>query len=301
MAWTKASQTIYSGTQLINDVIWTGAKFVVVGSGGKIASSPDGVSWTQTGSSGFGTLSNAINGIAWSGSKFVAVGAGGKMAASPDGETWTLVTTSPLGANAINGIAWNASKFVAVGAYSGLAYSQDGETWTAVNMNNIVGSPILAIKGVVWDGGQFIAFGANKIARSTDGVTWTGVAVENLPSPFTSSVSLQDLAWNGTKLVAVGYLGTIIHSADNGASWTAVTDSPFGSININGIVWDGGKFISIGDSGKMAASTDGEVWTTLVDESEAIGATDKLLKIACGNGTYIISGQGFIAYSGAQE
>jgi hypothetical protein len=40
----------------------------------------------------------------------------------------------------------------------------------------------------------------------------------------------------------------------NSLTWTAVTDSTFGSSEINGIAYGGGKFVAVGEDGKMAYS-----------------------------------------------
>jgi hypothetical protein len=37
-----------------------------------------------------------------------------------------------------------------------------------------------------------------------------------------------------------------------GVTWTAVTDSAFGTSDINGIAYGGGKFVAVGKDGKMA-------------------------------------------------
>ena len=63
-----------------------GGLWVAVGQGGKLTTSPDGITWTQRASS-FGTTT--IYAVAHDGAQWVAVGDAGKLATSPDGITWT--------------------------------------------------------------------------------------------------------------------------------------------------------------------------------------------------------------------
>ena len=65
--------------------------WMIAGHSGLLATSPDGVTWTQRTSS-FGMSS--IYGLAHDGTKWVAGGYSGKIATSPDGVTWTQRTSS---------------------------------------------------------------------------------------------------------------------------------------------------------------------------------------------------------------
>ena len=67
-----------------------GGLWVAAGASGMLATSPDGINWTQ-GTSSFGTtiLTIAHNGVQW-----VAAGDSGLLATSPDGINWTQGTSS---------------------------------------------------------------------------------------------------------------------------------------------------------------------------------------------------------------
>ena len=80
-----------------------GGLWVAVGQSGKLATSPDGVTWTQR-TSGFGT--STIYDAAHDGLQWVAVGASGLLATSPDGITWTQ-RTSGFGTSIIYAVANN--------------------------------------------------------------------------------------------------------------------------------------------------------------------------------------------------
>jgi hypothetical protein len=294
LAWTKAAQDIFTGSASVSEVIWTGAQFVAVGGGGRMASSPDGVTWTAVTDSGFGTT--PIYSIVWNGSIFVAGGQAGKMARSTDGISWTAVTDSVFGNNNIFSIAWNGAKFVAVGSGGRMASSPDGATW-----NQVISSSFgtTQIQGIIWNGSTFAAFGANKIALSTDGATWTQAPAENKPG-LSLTPAFQDIAWDGAQFVIVGYSGTMFRSTNGGEHWAAAGPSIsgiFGTAPIYGITWSSSIFLAVG-RGRMAASPDGTTWTAVTDT--AFLSSDTLSKAAYGDGRFVVVGDGFIAYSNIQ-
>lgn len=86
-----------------------GGRFVAVGSGGRITTSPDGVAWTeQVPASG-----SSLYAVCWSGGEFVAVGSGGSVRVSPDGISW--MDEDPGTTNRLFGVACSAGTWVAVG------------------------------------------------------------------------------------------------------------------------------------------------------------------------------------------
>lgn len=95
----------------LSGVVWSGTRFVAVGSKGTIVHSSDGVSWMTAGHS---ATRNELRGVAWNGTRFVAVGASGTMVHSRDGDTWIAVTDKPSGDD-LRDVAWSGAQFVAVG------------------------------------------------------------------------------------------------------------------------------------------------------------------------------------------
>ena len=77
--------------------------WVAAGASGRLATSPDGATWTQQTSS-FGTYD--IGAVAHDGTQWVAAGASGKLATSPDGATWTPQTSS-FGTTTIRAVAYS--------------------------------------------------------------------------------------------------------------------------------------------------------------------------------------------------
>jgi hypothetical protein len=112
-----------------------------------------------------------------------------------------------------------------------------------------------------------------------------------------------ELARGNDKFVAVGNAGKMAYSSD-GVTWTAVTNSPFGTDDIEAIAWGNGKFVAGSWRGQMAYSSDGITWTAVADDVIKFyyptKATDPefemdgiysamILAIAYGNGKFVVS------------
>jgi len=183
--------------------------------------------------------------------------------------SWTAVADSKFGTDEIKCITYKSStvansKFIAGGENGKMAYSSDGETWTAVTDSTFGTGTIYSI---VSFSNKFIAVGTDsshsgKMAVSSDGGdTWTDI------TGHTFTGGIYAIAENGSsnrKIVAGGASGHIEYSSD-GETWTAVTDSTFGSDYINSINYGNGKFVAVGANGKIAYSSDGETWTAVAE------------------------------------
>ena len=132
----------------------------------------------------------------------------------------------------------------AVGEYNTLLRSDDkGVTWTRVlpevdrNLNTIA-----------FAGNVGVVFGeAGLTLRSTDGgTTWNEIKVDN-------PVSLMSLAFRDDKHgVAVGLTGTVMTTADAGATWLSVPN-PTNEHLLN-VRWEGEQWIAVGDKGVVVSS-----------------------------------------------
>lgn len=177
--------------------------WVVVGAGGKISSSPDGVNWTaQT-----DALGDDLYGVAFGAGLFVAVGANGGLWTSPDGDDPWTSRTSGFGATNIHDVAYGDGIFVAVGAAAKFATSSDGITWTigdtGIGAGNIV-------RGVSYDDGRWLATaGSGILISSPDGSTWT------IRSTVHGTSTIRDIGRNG------------------GSCWIAVGDGPTLSTSVH--------------------------------------------------------------------
>ena len=271
-----------SGTaSALNGVAWCAGRFIAVGAGGVILTSPDGAAWTAQTS---GTSSD-LNAVACSPSLILAAGTAGAMVTSTDGTTWTVRT--PAGATAaIRTVFWAGTKFFAGGDFGypvgttpgagDFATSADAMTWTIANTSygfvkrSIAGSGALFViagdalqtstdgstwavpqstqplYGVAWTGSTFAAVGVmGLIYLTTDGVNF------RFPSSGTQT-QLNAVAWSGAQLTAVGNGGVVTTSSPDAMTWTPRTSGT--AANLLGIAWSGSRLVAVGSGGAVLLS-----------------------------------------------
>ncbi|WP_221031346.1 WD40/YVTN/BNR-like repeat-containing protein [Actomonas aquatica] len=225
----------------ISAVIHGGGKFVLVGAGGAVATSTDGVTWTPS----FTDTKEWIAGIAYGADRYVAVGSrlGGVMI-SPDAVVWTQTTVTGSGAaewGKVTKIRFVAGRFWAMS--NGLnftAYSTDGVHWTkheqasAMNVARISegGGVLLGIdqstsrlgssNGTTWN------YQTVRSVVSTDGgETWSYAGLFNNMATISAGPIYKDGRWlaAGTDIYedqasqASVFSRTLLTSDDNGATW----------------------------------------------------------------------------------
>ena len=298
MTWTAVADSTFGGTtDDIDDIVaiaYGGGRFVAGGFYGKMATSPDGVTWTAVANNPFAQYV-VISAIAYGNSRFVAVGSNGKMAYSSDGITWTAVADSPFGTSWIYGIAYGDNRFVAVGNDGKMAYSTDGISWTAVE-NSTFGTTYNRIGAIAYGNNRFVAGGdRGKMAYSADGVTWTAISATDSPFNY-ADWEIEAIAYVNGKFVAAA--GSRIAYSVNGINWTAVTNSTFDPSAISDIAYGNNRFVAVGGWGKMAYSADGVTWTAVTGTDSTFG-TSGINAIAYGNNRFVAVGNnGKMAYSG---
>jgi hypothetical protein len=97
-----------SGDPSLYGVAYSGNNFAVVGEGGKVLTSTNGVTWAP---SSAGT--NSLYSISWTGTQFVAVGYGGGIYTSLNGATWEAQTSGVI--YNLYGLASSGTQILAVG------------------------------------------------------------------------------------------------------------------------------------------------------------------------------------------
>ncbi len=218
-------------------------------------------------------------------------GGGGGTADSNAGIAWQLVRTgggleSPAGTTGepLLSVAWGDGRFVAVGRESTILHSDDGTSWTAASQNPdlwvfVVASGDSRFIGIAWDAPR----GVNIIAHSTDGDIWERGPEIELDG---DARWLRDIAWDGRRFVAVGDMGSIMHSAD-GESWTNASTTATEE-RLFGVVWNGSHFVAVGNNGTTVHSADGDRWT----EASATGTEEWLQAVTWGDGRFVAVGRG---------
>src|SRR6266576_724744 len=142
-------------------------RFVGVGDGGVIHTSPDGINWDD----GRRLTTSALRKVIFANGLFVAVGHDGVILSSSDGNSWTARASGT--SNALYSVAYGNGQFVACGAGGRLAISANGSLWTP----SLVGANDLT--WITFGNGIFVVPAPNAspsqlaVRVSTDGQGWT--------------------------------------------------------------------------------------------------------------------------------
>jgi hypothetical protein len=251
--WTKR----ISGTlQGLNDVVWTGSRFVVTGYFDTLLTSEDGVTWQAIG------IPARMHAVAWNGDskcspppapRLVAVGNAGTILSSMDGLTWTTESSGTL--NLLWAVEWTGTQFVAVGTGGVILTSTDGIAWMSRSSWTTA-----TLRDVAWNDSMIVVVG-DLILSSPDGVTWTLRDTEN-----NDGKGLNWVSWSGSGFTAnnpgsrptVG--GYTVHSPE-GVSWTRgisfESDKPFRF---------GNQFVTLGGTSDVVGEAVITVWPRMEGE-----------------------------------
>lgn len=270
----SSSDKGYSWTREINfnslaspwqysDVIWDGAKFIVAGSGGYIATRNASGIWTNT---------NTAN------------------LTSPS-------STGKLSSLSSSGTVVCSSSHRASSQYYYLASSNGGTSWTAYLAPATAGyaAGILEYRAIANNGtyifmflnvfsGTFNSIPRVALVRSTNGVNWTdlhGTATLPTQLPTNSNKNIVGMKYLNNTFIAYGFLGNasvpdtpfIIRSSD-GITWTATTLTGAGKEGIVDVAYLNGRYIAISNfldtnskiiNSYIYNSSDGITWTRNTD------------------------------------
>jgi hypothetical protein len=231
------------------DVIWDGDQFVAVGELGTIATSQDGTTWEVR------TSGDQYRDVVWLGNRLVAVGTAGKVSVSSDGIQWAHGWTGD-GNYVGQDIAWSGSTYV-IGGYMALLSSPDLQTWNSSSIGP------QECRGVIWTGSVFAASCTGSAVRiSSDGMSWMASFVDG-----TFATDLNDVAWTGSQFVVVGEAGGIYTSPD-GTVWTQRTSGT--AERLRGVAWSGTRLVVVGEGGAILTSPDGASWTPQTGTTETL-------------------------------
>ncbi len=174
LTWTSPT-TILTFTG-IDGIAYAFGLFVIVGDAGKIATSPDGVTWTArtSGTSQFLYSVRLVNGV------LMAVGSNGTILSSTDGINWTARTS---GVTAIlYDVTYGAGLYVVVGGGGVILTSANLSTWTPRTSGTSQD-----LSAVTYSTSGFLAVGGSGTARiSTAGTSWAA-SITSTSTTFTSA------------------------------------------------------------------------------------------------------------------
>ena len=278
----------------------------VVGGNGTfvaIAESDSSTTWRSTSTNGgltwtSATVATGSKAIAYGGGRFVLVEGNfsNSVAWSTNGISWT-VTTLPANDDSSESnwvdIAYGNGRFVAIADSSAMAaYSFNGATWYKSNL-----PATNEWSSIAYGQGIFYVTSLGEAAASSpDGVTWTlrdgsflpiditSTDADSIPASTTartlpSASTWQDVLWDGSKFVAIGYttatsLGAYATSTD-GATWTGGTIAQSGgNWEYTCLAYNGtNQYVALiggnGGTNDIATSTNGTTWSTVANAAPA--------------------------------
>lgn len=247
--------------------VTSGGDTIVVDPGLRVATSFDGLTWTQQ----LAAARYAWSSVTYGAGLFVAVANGNgnstQVMTSPDGVTWTLRSTPAALANHVwRSVVFGNDRFVAVasggtGTLNRAMYSLDGITWTAATTP---ADPAGCVS-VTYGNGLFVAVantsssGIKGAMSSPDGITWTA---RSTPNDSWTSVTFGNAVF-----VAVGDSGVAADSvmiSSDGTTWRS-------RLAASGNLWSS---ITYGLQRFIAVSTNGHPQQAMTcDVSQSIWAS----------------------------
>jgi hypothetical protein len=201
---TTTSSLLYDVTA--SDGTLGAAKYVAVGSKGRILATFDGTLWRDV---GFANEATDLLSVTFGGGKFVAGGTN-KFFTSPTGQAWTPVTPPTS--------VYPVSMAYGNGVFVGISNNFDGFTspdGTTITLHS--GAFSTAVRHLDFAAGQFFASGdSNTIYTSPDGVAWSAHTVGGVQS--TSSWT-RVIRGNGVFVAQPTSGQAIIATSVDGATW----------------------------------------------------------------------------------
>lgn len=150
----------------------TGQDFIVVGSSGALATSPDGMAWTERDAG----VSTELMGVVWGNKRAIVFGTGGTILISTDLAEWSKLIDPRL--NFAN-MVFGGSVFVGLTASGKIFVSTDGASWDSVYAVPAGQKP----GQIAYGNGIFLVGDATNpgtLLRSTDGHQWTRVQNDSI-------------------------------------------------------------------------------------------------------------------------
>lgn len=206
----------------IQDVVWTGSRYVAVGWKGLLVTSEDGKTWNAKSA----WTQDHLTRLAWNGTRMVAISSQA-IHTSEDGLNWN---TRTLPAENLYDLVWTGKEFVTVGAHGHVYYSVDALQWDSVSCGIDAD-----LDGITWNDSMLVVtdFEQGSIATTKDHKTWN-----LLPSRMERWV---DIRWTGSEFVAIGTNDRLMFSRDL-AGWS--TSGMSAPTRLPSLVWTGARIMS---------------------------------------------------------
>lgn len=211
-------------------------------------------------------------GITQAGSRLVAVGVHGVILLSDDGgRQWRQAAAVPVDCT-LTAVSFADDRHGWAAGHCGviLATGDGGETWTVQRSAVQEDRPLFALH--MFDAQHGVAVGLWSLILRTDngGANWQPVAAPKPEGAAKGDLNLLGLfaGWAG-EVYAPGERGMLLHSADQGRSWSYLATGYKGSL-WTGTVLRSGVLLAAGLRGSLYRSTDGgREWTRIAVDSKS--------------------------------
>ncbi|NKD77330.1 hypothetical protein HEQ60_06095 [Haematospirillum sp. H1815] len=296
--------TIYTIAEGENVLVATGMRYHRGTYQGIIATSPDGIFWTEQPAARDIFGESRVYDLLWAPlpngrSTFIAGGRDGVLATSPDGVLWTRRDTGLIGV--VQGIAFDPDRHILVvlDSLGNASTSQDALHWATptrcyIGSDSITGNP-LAWGYTDTGEGMFVAGDwGGRFAVSHDGITWT--TFSNTDAGLDADFQVRSITWGQTGerkgvFLAAGDNGMVAMSTD-GRTWSGYNTGLKRAFSTLCVPASQNKnlFLVAGyGPNKLAVSEDGRTWT-FVPAFDAAFHSVSVYALACAKGKLLAAG-----------
>jgi hypothetical protein len=251
--------------------------YVAVGDFGGILTSSDGHNWSMR----YAGPTNSLQAATYGNRNFVAVGDAGAIVRSPDGINW-LSQTSSLTSATLSGVAYGNGRFVAV---SRQGLSSGGKilcSSNAINWDVLDSGTNVALWGVTFASGSFLAAGDKGVILSSENGTAWDIHSAGANQPFI------DITYGNNMYVAVGgaLAGASVaaYSTDK-VHWISQQVSSGGPLR--SVAYGNGMFVAVGYLNLVMFSTNGVNWSNVIYSPPYI---HYFQTVAFGDGRFVAMG-----------
>ncbi len=246
---------------IVRSLKYSNGLYMIVGSGGRFASSTNGITWDyypkeiQVTNLTSSIIRSIATGIANTAAAYVAAGNGGVYGTSTNGFTWATRTSGT--SSQISSITYANNGIYVYGGVNGtLASSTDGITWIQRTSKTTAG-----IDKVRYTQGLYVFTAGSTLGTSTNGTTVWEATDRTIDSLFVNNNNLvDDIAYANGIFIAVSNENTgLVSTSTDGLTWTARTAAT--NTNLNATAYGNSLYLIAGTAGSIQSSTNGITWT----------------------------------------
>lgn len=211
-----------------------------------------------------------VLGAARAGKRVVSVGDYGTVMLS-DGGAFRQAREVPVNAT-LTAVTFVDDKFGwAVGHWGAILHTEDGgETWTRQRLDTTIDRPLFSVHFIDRNNGVAVGLWSLLLTTQDGGKSWNSVSLPKPPDGGRGDRNLFKVFGNqGDVLYIAAERGTVLRSADRGATWSYLDTGYKGSL-WTGLVLHDGSLVVAGLRGTAYRSVDGgKSWTQATTQTKS--------------------------------